>query len=121
MLAHMRWFVFQVKLPYNTQNEKKLYVQDFARYPESEYDLYNDYDFPIIRFLRTEEFLPSLNLNEIRTKFSFGAVEDPKWIVIRTAIIQTGFSPHGARSSTRLDLLRTRFNVLLLMEFSARS
>jgi FAD synthase len=29
--------------------------------------------------------------------FSLGAVEDPKWILIRTAIIQTGYSPDGTR------------------------
>jgi hypothetical protein len=36
---------------------------------------------------------------EIRTRCSFVTVEDPEWIVVRTAIIQTGFSPHGARYS----------------------
>jgi hypothetical protein len=38
---------------------------------------------------------------KIRTRFSFAAVEDTKWTVIRTAIIQTRFSPHRARSSIR--------------------
>ncbi len=41
---------------------------------------------------------------KIRARFSFGA--DPEWSMIRTAIIQTGFSPGGTRSSTRLDLVR---------------
>ena len=54
-----------------------------------------------------QEFFPCLNLNKIRARFSFGAVEDPEWIVIRTAIIQTGFSLDGTRSSTRLDLVRS--------------
>jgi hypothetical protein len=40
---------------------------------------------------------------KIRTRFSFGAVEDPKWIVIGTAIFQAGFSPDGTRFSTRRD------------------
>ncbi len=43
---------------------------------------------------------------KIRTRFSSGAVEDPEWIVIRTEIIQTGFSLDGTRSSTRLGLVR---------------
>jgi hypothetical protein len=43
----------------------------------------------------------------IRARFSFGAVEDPEWIVIRTAIIQAGFTPDGTVSSTRLDLVRS--------------
>jgi hypothetical protein len=55
----------------------------------------------------TQEFFPRLNFNKIGTRFSFGAVEDPKWIVIRTTIIQAGFSPDGTRSSTRLDLVRS--------------
>jgi hypothetical protein len=46
-------------------------------------------------------------LNKIRARFSFGAVEDPKWIVIITAIIQTGFSLDETISSTRLDLVRS--------------
>jgi hypothetical protein len=33
--------------------------------------------------------------------------------MIRTAIIQTGFSPDGTRSSTRLDLVRFLFKILL--------
>ncbi len=52
-----------------------------------------------------QKFFPSLNLNKVRARFSFGAVEDPKWIAIRTAIIQTGFCPYGAGSPTRLDLV----------------
>ncbi len=31
---------------------------------------------------------------KIKTRFSFGAVEDSKWIVIRTAIVQAGFIVH---------------------------
>ncbi len=66
-----------------------------------------------------QEFFPSLNLNKIRAIFSFGAVEDPKRIVmIRNAIIQAEFSLDGIRSSTRLDLVRFCFKVLLLMKFS---
>jgi hypothetical protein len=38
--------------------------------------------------------------------------------VIRTAIIQTGFSPDGARYSTSLVLVR--FKVLLFLEYSSR-
>jgi hypothetical protein len=32
---------------------------------------------------------------EIKTRFLFGAVEDPKWIVTGRAIIQAGFSSDG--------------------------
>jgi hypothetical protein len=37
--------------------------------------------------LLTQKFLPSLNLNKIKTRFSFGTVEDPKLAVIRAALV----------------------------------
>jgi hypothetical protein len=40
---------------------------------------------------------PGIFSVKIRTRFSFGAVEDPKWIVIGAAIFQAGFSPDGTR------------------------
>jgi hypothetical protein len=41
---------------------------------------------------------------KIRTRFLFGAVENPKWIVIGRAIIQAEFSPDGLRFKTRRDI-----------------
>jgi hypothetical protein len=52
----------------------------------------------------------------IRSEQNFvcGTVEDLKWIVIRTAILQTGLSPHGARSSTRLDIVKILMKIPLI-------
>ncbi len=70
----------------------------------------------------TESKLPrNLFQVKIRTRFSFGALVDREWIVIRTKIIQSGFNLDGARSSTRLDLVRFWFKILLLIEFSSGS